>query len=154
MYKLFKKFMEKVFFFAGCEETEKKEDAVPEVNETEKEEDEVTQEDIEACDVHYLFFATYDELDSIEEKIDKVVNNDSGMVPNAHVALALDKVENIPYDPAMYDIVYVSDKIADREAVFALFTNAKKKYKSLSGILNRLKTEPKYAGKKYKKYTV
>lgn len=146
--------MKKVFLFAGCEETEKKEDPVPEVNEPEKTEDEITQADIEACDVHYLFFATYDEMKTIEEKIDNVVDNDSGMVPNAHISLALDDVENIPNDPAMYDIVYVSDKIENREAVFALFSNAEKKYKSLSGILNRLKTEPKYAGKKYKKLTV
>ena len=151
MYKLFKKFMMKLFSYV---ETEKKEDTASEVNEPEKEEDEVTQEDIDACDVHYLFFATYDEMKTIEDKIDNVVDNDSGMVPNAHISLALDEVENIPNDPAMYDIVYVSDKIEDREAVFDLFTNAEKKYKSLNGILNRLKDEPKYEGKKYKKLRV
>ncbi len=151
MYKLFKKFMEKLFSYV---ETEKKEDTVPEVNEPEKEEDTVSEADVNACDVHYLFFASFDEMEDIEEKIDNVVNDPSGMVPNAHVTLALDEVDNIPYEPDLYDIVYVSDKFTDREAIFALFTNAQKKYKSLNGILNRLKAEPKHEGKKYKKYTV
>ncbi len=154
MYKLFKKFMKDLFLLVGCDETKKKEEPVPEVKEPEENDETVSEADVNACDVHYLFFASHDELESIEEKIDNVVNDPSGMVPNAHVALALDEVDNIPYGPEMYNIVYVSDKIKDREAVFALFTNAEKKYKSLNGILNRLKAEPKYEGKKYKKYTV
>lgn len=154
MYKLFKKFMKKLFWFAGCEEPEKKEDATPEVKEPGKNDETVSEADVNACDVHYMFFASFDEMEEIEEKIDNVVNDPSGMVPNAHVVLTLDDVDNIPHDPAMYDIVYVSDKIVDREAVFALFTNAEKKYKSLNGILNHLKAEPKHEGAKYKKYSI